>query len=468
MSRVDEAADALANKPGGRTVLVLLAAVVVVHLGSMFIYQESAMDAASEAHTAQIAGRLATAIKAVAERPAGERDATAHELSTDVVTLRWDTRPITDVAPDRDARLRGLARSLTDAAPDLRSTDFRLEYSSVEQAGDAHAIVGAVRLADQSWLNFNVPVMTGIRPSFHGALVSTSVMAIGVAAVAILLVRTMLAPLKGLARAADEIGRGPDVAVLEKGPDEVRHVSRAFNAMQARIHQLIADRTQSLAAMSHDLRTPITRLRLRAGFLADQEAQAEIDADLDEMEAMIDATLAYLRGEIEVEDPKPTDVSALLVTLVDTAADLGRDATFDGPRHLFAPLRGLAMKRAFANLVDNALTYGGSARVTLTDSDGALRVLVDHSGPGIPDEDLERVFEPFQRLDASRNRQTGGVGLGLAIVRQGVEREGGIVRLTNRPEGGVRAEVIIPHRTNGALFPSRTTPAMSAAPSIAG
>lgn len=112
--------------------LVLLATVVVVHLGSMFIYQESARDAASEAHTAQIAGRLATAIKAVAERPAGERDATAHELSTDVVTLRWDTRPITDVPPDRDARLRGLARSLTDAAPDLRSTDFRLEYSSVE------------------------------------------------------------------------------------------------------------------------------------------------------------------------------------------------------------------------------------------------------------------------------------------------------------------------------------------------
>ena len=123
------------------------------------------MDAASEAHAAQIAGRLATAIRAVAERPTGERDTTAHELSTDVVTLRWDIRPITDGAPNRDARLRGFARSLADAAPDLRNTDFRLEYSSVEQPGDAHAIVGALRLADQSWLNFSVPVMTGIGPS---------------------------------------------------------------------------------------------------------------------------------------------------------------------------------------------------------------------------------------------------------------------------------------------------------------
>ena len=125
------------------------------------------------------------------------------------------------------------------------------------------------------------------------------------------------------------------------------------------------------------------------------------------------------------------------------------------------------MKRAFANLVDNALTYGGSARVTLSDSDGALRVLVDDNGPGIPDEDLERVFEPFQRLDASRNRQTGGVGLGLAIVRQGVEREGGIVRLINRPEGGLRAEIIIPRRIDGVVFPFRTTLARSATPSIA-
>jgi signal transduction histidine kinase len=275
-------------------------------------------------------------------------------------------------------------------------------------------------------------------------------MAIGVAVVSILLMGTLTAPLRGLARAADAIGRGPEVAVPDAGPDEVRQVARAFNAMQARIHRLISDRTHALAAVSHDLRTPITRLRLRAGFLADPEAQAAIDADLDEMEAMIDATLAYLRGDTEPEDPKEIDLATMLVTLVDAAIDAGQAANFEGPRHAFAPVRGLAMKRAFANLVDNALTHGGDASVMLQDTGAAIRVLVDDSGPGIPEPELERVFEPFHRLDASRNRRTGGVGLGLAIARQTITREGGTVRLLNRPGGGLRAEVVIPRRTGNA------------------
>ncbi|GAC1339081.1 MAG: HAMP domain-containing sensor histidine kinase [Acetobacteraceae bacterium] len=435
---------------GGRTVLVLLAAVIVVHLGSMLAYRDSAMDAASEAHTAQVAGRLATALRAVAERPSAERDATAHELSSDGLTLRWDPRPITDKDSATDPGLRGLARAIEVASPGLQTADLRLAYGDYRPAGDAHGVLGALRLADGSWLSFSIPVVTGMGPSFHGALLSTSVMAAGVILVAVLLVRTLVAPLRELARAADEIGRGPEVVVPESGPDEVRQVSRAFNAMQARIHALISDRTQALAAVSHDLRTPITRLRLRAGFLADQEAQAAIDADLDEMEAMIDATLAYLRGDVEPDGPKPTDVSAILATLVDAAADAGRPATFHGPQHAFASLRGLAMKRAFANVIDNALTYGGAARVTLRDSGATLLVTVDDDGPGIPDAELDRVFEPFHRLEASRNRQTGGVGLGLAIVRQAVTREGGTVRLANRAEGGLRAEISIPRRAGGA------------------
>lgn len=436
---------------GGRTVLVLLAAVIVVHLGSMLAYRESAIDAASEAHAAQVAGRLATALRAVAERPPGERDATAHELSSDGLTLRWDQRPITDKDSSADPRLRGLMQGIKTASPGLHAADLHLEYGDYQPPGDAHGILGALRLGDGSWLSFSIPVVTGMGPSFHGALVSTSVMAAGVILVAVLLVRTLVAPLRSLARAADEIGRGPEVAVPESGPDEVRHVSRAFNAMQARIHRLIADRTQALAAVSHDLRTPITRLRLRAGFLVDQEAQAAIDADLDEMEAMIDATLAYLRGDVEPEDPKPTDVSAILATLVDAAADAGRPASFEGPQHAFISLRGLAMKRAFANVIDNALTYGGAARVALRDGGASLLVTVDDDGPGIPEDELDRVFEPFHRLDASRNRRTGGVGLGLAIVRQAVAREGGTVQLSNRAEGGLRAEIAITRSAGASI-----------------
>jgi signal transduction histidine kinase len=311
---------------------------------------------------------------------------------------------------------------------DLPASDLRLEYGHVQPPGDAHAILGALRLADGSWLNFSLPAVTGIGPSFQGTLISTSVMAFGVAMVALFLVRTLVAPLRGLAGAADAIGRGPAITVLEAGPAEVRQVSQAFNAMQARIHRLVSDRTQALAAVSHDLRTPITRLRLRAGFLMDPEAEAAIDADLDEMEAMIDATLAYLRGDAEPEEPKPTDVSAMLETLVNDAIDSGRCAIFSGPRHAFIPLRSLAMKRAFANLIDNAVTYGNTARVALRNTGTGVVVTVDDDGPGIQHSELERVFEPFRRLDFSRNRRTGGVGLGLAIVQQAISREGGTIR----------------------------------------
>jgi signal transduction histidine kinase len=205
-----------------------------------------------------------------------------------------------------------------------------------------------------------------------------------------------------------------------------------------------------LAAVSHDLRTPITRLRLRAGFIADRDSQAAMDADLDEMEAMIDATLAYLRGDVEPEQPRATDLAALLATLVDDAADAGRAASFTGPRHLDLPLRQLAVKRAFVNLIDNALTYGSVARVMLRDTDAAVVVQVDDDGPGIPNDDLERVFAPFERLDGSRNSRTGGVGLGLSIARQAIEREGGTVTLSNRVEGGLRAEVVIRRAPNTA------------------
>lgn len=439
---------------GGRTVLVLLAAVVVVHLGSMLAYRQSAIDAASEAHSAQLVLRLATAKRAVTDRPPDERDGTAHELSSDGLEIRWDRRPVIAGAPTPDARVRTLTASVLAAAPELRAADLHLEYTDVQPNGDAHAILGALRLTDGSWLNFSLPTVSGITPTLHGALVSTSVMAVGVAVVAILLMRTLTAPLRELVRAADAIGLGPEVKVPEAGPDEVRQVSRAFNAMQTRIHRLISDRTQALAAVSHDLRTPITRLRLRAGFLADPEAQTAIDGDLDEMEAMVDATLAYLSGDTEPEEPKATDLGTMLMTLVNAAADAGQTASFDGPRHAFVRIRGLAMKRAFANLIDNALTYGGEARVTLQDTGTALLVAVEDNGPGIPESELHCVFEPFHRLDASRNCRTGGVGLGLAIVRQAILREHGSVRLLNRPEGGLRAEVVIPRQTGEATLRS--------------
>ncbi|SDD49032.1 ATP-binding protein [Belnapia rosea] len=214
--------------------------------------------------------------------------------------------------------------------------------------------------------------------------------------------------------------------------------------MQARIHRLVADRTQALAAVSHDLRSPIQRLRLRAGFLEDVEAQQAIDGDLDEMEGMIESTLAYLRGETESEEPRQADLAAILTTLVDDATDRGATATYAGPDRLPMRLRPVAIKRALANLVDNAVKHGDGARVALEENPGSVTVRVEDDGPGIPEAALETVFEPFQRLDASRHRGTGGTGLGLAIARQVVNAHGGSVALANRPGGGLVATVLLP------------------------
>jgi signal transduction histidine kinase len=300
-----------------------------------------------------------------------------------------------------------------------------------------HVIIGAVELPDGSWLNFSAGLF---RPptAEHASLLSTSAMAAGILLLGLFVVRLIGRPLRQLSDAADRVGMpGITVRMPETGPHEVRHAALAFNRMQARINKLIGDRTQALAAVSHDLRTPIARLRLRAGFLDDPEAQRQIDADLDEMDAMIGATLAYLRGEEELEPERPTDIVAMLETLCDAAADAGAEASYEGPGQARLTCRPVAIKRAFANLIENAVKYGKAARVQLDDDPSRIRVRIDDDGPGIPEADMEVVFEPFRRLETSRNRGTGGTGLGLTIARQVISQHGGTIRLANRPSGGL-------------------------------
>ncbi len=278
------------------------------------------------------------------------------------------------------------------------------------------------------------------------AVASTTVMAVGIVVIAMLLVRWLTLPLRRLAQAADGIGRGRVIGVPQDGPEEVQRVARALDAMQTRMTRLVDDRTQALAAVSHDLRTPLTRMRLRTGFLDDPEVQAQMEADLDEMEGMVAATLAYLQGEAETEPPTLTDIGAMLSTLCDAADDAGGGVTFEGPPHLAAICRPIALRRAAANLIGNAVSYGGGGTVRLGSTPDGLQITVEDCGPGIPDAELERVFEPFYRLEASRNRSTGGVGLGLTIARQSVAEQGGRLTLANRAAGGLVATITLPTR----------------------
>ncbi|MBK8175534.1 MAG: HAMP domain-containing protein [Rhodospirillales bacterium] len=306
-------------------------------------------------------------------------------------------------------------------------------------------LVGSFRLDDASWLNFGAVVAT-VQPFWQTELfpliVATTVL---ILMISLWAVNRAAQPLAMFADAAERLGRDVNAPPLStQGPLEVERAAGAFNHMQERLQQFVRQRTQMLAAMSHDLRTPLTRMKLRAELIEDEEQQRKMIADLDEMQAMIEVALSFARDESAIEPPAALDLAVLLQTVCEEAADTGADADYAGPAHAECVGRPAALKRAFANLVDNALKYGGRARVTLAATATSLVVSVDDDGPGLPEGELERVFEPFYRLETSRSRETGGVGLGLSLLRAAIDAHGGRVFLANRPSGGLRATVVLP------------------------
>ena len=300
----------------------------------------------------------------------------------------------------------------------------------------------AVGLEDGSWAEFV------IRPPFWplaGALIWLGLTALLVVGALVWGAHRMTRPLRRFAEAADRLGldAGPP-PLPERGPRELRNATRAFNRMTARIRRLVDDRTLMLAAVSHDLKTMLTRLRLRAEFIEDAEQKEKAAADLDEMQAMLEATLAFARDDAADERPVAVDLAAMLQSLTADLADAGRAASYDGPDRLTMRARPVALRRVFENLLDNALRYGGEAGVSLRQADGRAEARIDDRGPGIAQALRERVFDPFFRVEASRSRDTGGSGLGLAVVRAIVQRHDGEIALEDRPGGGLRVRVLLP------------------------
>ena len=266
------------------------------------------------------------------------------------------------------------------------------------------------------------------------------------AVVLFLVTRGITRPLSKLAQAADAVGesvRHPPL--VEEGVREIRDATRAFNTMQDRLLRYLDSRTNVLAAMSHDLRTPLTRMRLRVEAVSEERLRTRFASDLDEMEALVHGALALFKGLDDDERFERVDVNELLETLVAEYGELGAAVGLQGKA--MAPVQGKprALKRCLRNLVDNALKFAQRAAIEVEDGD-ALVILVSDEGPGIPEEFLERVFEPFYRLESSRNRDTGGTGLGLSIARDVVQAHGGSLTLRNRPEGGLIAELRLPRR----------------------
>lgn len=326
--------------------------------------------------------------------------------------------------------------------------DDREKYQRHRHRHRGPPIVGisvSVELTTDRWLN-----VAGNRRGFRPArlwpwIISLVVSGLAITLVVVLVIRRITQPMARLAEAADRLGRGEDVEPLpESGPREVRSTTSAFNQMRERLRRFVDDRTRMLAAISHDLRTPITTLRLRAEFIEDEETRSKILETLDEMQSMAEATLAFVREQSEREDTRTVDLTSLVSSLCDDLSDLGKDVEFEPGDKILCRCRPSGIKRVLRNIIENAVRYGDRARVKLERSAGSIVVTVDDDGPGIPSDGVEDVFQPFVRLEDSRSKETGGVGLGLAIARSIIRNHGGDIALQNRAGGGLRARIHFP------------------------
>jgi signal transduction histidine kinase len=310
---------------------------------------------------------------------------------------------------------------------------------------DGLSILTQVRLQDGTWATFD----TQVNPESVGLpwrLLATLLILLGtVLVLSYVAVRWVTRPLQTLATAADELGRDINRPPLpEGGPAEVGRAAHAFNTMQTRLVRFIDERTRLLTAMSHDLKTPLTRMRLRSELLEDENLRQKFEADLLEMEAMVTQTLEFMRGLTNREPPQLVDIMGLLESLQAGNEAMGRTVTIDG--RITRPLRGepRLLKRCLGNLVDNAVLYGKQAEIRVDETADLLTIRVRDHGPGIPTGEIEKVFEPFYRIEGSRSRDTGGTGLGLSIARTIAQAHGGDVRLRNLEHGGLEAAVTFP------------------------
>lgn len=312
-----------------------------------------------------------------------------------------------------------------------------------EQVERPYALM--LQLTDGSWVKFSVSTRKWGLDPFERNLVVLVLVLLSTIVVALIATRHLAAPLERFAEGARRFGkdfRAPPIPVL--GPHEIRQAILAFNAMQAQIQHFLNDRTQMLAAISHDLRAPLTRMRLRGEFIEDTEQQTKLFRDVDEMQTMVNSALEFFRDDARLEPPTTFDLAELLLTVVDDFKDAGIEVQFAGASRFVYEGRPIGIKRALVNLIDNAVKYGHGASVQLDSRAGWVEILVRDRGPGIAPELHEQVFAPFFRIEGSRNKNTGGVGLGLSAARATVLEHGGSLTLRNRRSGGLEVKVALP------------------------
>lgn len=453
----------------GQIIFVLLVGLTVSHMISMVLYSANRAEILTMAGGHQISHRIAGITRLIEETPVSWRARILQATNSE--TLSVTIAPVSQL-PDDGAD--GLVNSLLQkylsqliGTDDLSRVVVRViniqdgleknDPNSKQQSDHAmlvqflHGSSGgqfiraSVKLRDGRWLNFATTVADEEPFWSIKMALSMLLMAVAVVFISIWVIRRITLPLEIFTAASERFGKDVSAPPLDvKGPQELQRATIAFNKMQERLRNMIENRTQMLAAISHDLRTPITLLRLRTEAVEDKDERIKMQATLGEMEAIISSTLSFAREDAESEQFEQVNLTALLISICDDFSDTGYSVSFSGGPSLIYKCRPNAFRRAFSNLVQNAVKYGSDASVSLQQAPNAVEVRIEDNGPGIPNDQLSKVFRPFYRVDASRGSEIGGIGLGLSVAQSVFDKVGGVIKLSNLEGGGLQVNVILP------------------------
>ncbi len=454
----------------GQTLLILVAGLIVSLLVGSWIYtldREQAVRAVGGFSAAQ---RITNLTKLVLDTPREWRERIVAGLSDQTFRVSLSAQPPAIIPDDEHAPVAQAIReflfdelslapgqqprvsaSVPDTSrfgglrPMMGPGPMMHGFRDFGGFGGFRDLLVAVPLPDGQWLSFVTALPESGSSFSRQFLLSMGIMAIVILAVSVWAVRRVTAPLAAVSAAAERLGNDLNASPMpETGTNETRQASRAFNTMQARLRSLIENRTRMLAAISHDLRTPLTLLRLRAENVENPQERDKMLSTIAEMDSMVGVTLQFARDEATTEIRRPTDIAALVQSIVDDMADAGMPVKMEPVEPIVYDCRPDALKRAIRNLLENAVKYGKAASVAIRTAPKTIEIVIDDEGPGIPEQELSRVFDPFYRLEESRNRETGGVGLGLAIAQSIVQAHRGELVLSNKPTAGLRARIALP------------------------
>ena len=430
----------------GRVLFIILAGLTVAHAAAFALFEAERSETVERYAAADAAARITE----YARLPT---DATAPPLArpgAPRLRMRW--QPVTAVGapPYGEAKpsatfekeLRRLLSQSLGTDPVAWISARPAAMSDAKAEGSAKYVTVALKLPDGEALAETLLVTPALGIPAE-AWISIGLVFVLTLNFSIWAVQLAVKPLRMLADAAERLSRNIDEPPLaEKGADEIRSAARSFNRMQDRLRRHVNSRALAFAAMSHDLRTPLTRMRLRLEGLG-EASKAKLEADLDEIEALATSVLEVTRDLAGDEPMRRIDLDELATRLVDDYAHLGHALAIRGSA---APIeaRPLALRRAVVNVIDNAFKYGRDVVFELEDGRSEVRLHVLDRGPGVPPEELEKILTPFYRIEGSRNRQTGGAGLGMAIAKDVVEGHGGSLEVANRPDGGLRVTFRLP------------------------